>query len=83
MMSPNGGNFELASLLLLFNVKLHDPTLLIEEAQVLLIMSTDILNKSIIERNENTFKHNFPDGIFHTPLCFTVDSELTLITISC
>ena len=55
MMSPYGGNFELASLLLLFNVKLHDPTLLIEEAQVLLIVSTDVLNKSIIEGNENTF----------------------------
>lgn len=54
MMSANCGNFELASLLLLFNIKLHDPTLLIEEAQVLLIMSTDILNKSIIEGNENT-----------------------------
>ncbi len=83
MMSANGGNFELASLLLLLNVKLHDPTLLIEEAQVLLIVSTYILNKSIIERNENTFEHNFPDGIFHAPLSFAVDSELTLITICC
>ena len=83
MMSPYGGNFELASLLLLFNVKLHDPTLLIEEAQVLLIMSADILNKSIIEGNENTFEHNFPDGVFHTPLGFAVDSELTLISICC
>jgi len=83
MMCANGGNFELASLLLLFNVKLHDSTLLIEEAQVLLIVSTDILNKSIVEGNENTFEHNFPDGIFHAPLCFAVDSELTLISISC
>ena len=83
VVSADGCNFKLACLLLLLNVELDDATLLIEEAQVLLVGTAHVLDKFVVKWNKDTFEHNFPDSIFHAPLCFTVDSELTLISICC
>jgi hypothetical protein len=80
IVSADSGNFKLASLLLLFDVKLHDSTLLIEEAQIFLIMAADILDESIVEGNENTLECDFTDGIFNASLCFAKDNDLTLIS---
>lgn len=79
-MSADSGNFKLATLLLLFNIKLNDTTLLIEEAEILLIWTADILDQSVVKRNENTFENNFPNGIFNASLGFAKDSNLTLIS---
>ena len=44
VVSANGRNFKLARLLLLLNVELDDATLLIEEAQVLLVGTAHVLD---------------------------------------
>jgi hypothetical protein len=79
-MSTDSGNFKLATLFLLFNIKLHDTTLLIEEAEILLIWAADILDESVVKRNEDTFENNFTNGILNASLSFAKDSNLTLIS---
>ena len=80
VMSADSGNFKLPSLFLLFNVKLHNTTLLIEEAQVFLIRTANILDQGVVERNENALENNFTNGIFNASLSFAKHSNLTLIS---
>lgn len=82
MIGTNCGNFKLASLLLLFDVELHDSTFLVEEAQVLLIGTADILDKGIVKWDKDAFKNYFSNGIFHVSFGLAIDSDLTLVSAS-
>ena len=80
VVSADRGNFELATLLLLFDVQLNNATLLVEEAQILLVMTTDILNEGVVEWNEDSFEDYFTDSIFDTSLCFSKHSDLAFVS---
>lgn len=56
VMSADGSNFKLARLLLLLKVELDDATLLMEEAQVLLVGAAHVLVKFVVKWNKDTLK---------------------------
>ena len=80
VVSADSGNFELATLLLLFDVQLNNATLLVEEAQILLVMAADILDEGVVEWNEDTFKDYFANSVFDTSLCFSKHCDLALVS---
>ncbi len=56
VMSADGSNFKLARLLLLLKVELDDATLLMEEAQVLLVGAAHVLVKFVVKWNKDSLK---------------------------
>jgi hypothetical protein len=47
-MSANRDDREVTSVFIFLNIKVNDTTLLVEEGKILIVVSTDKLNKSVL-----------------------------------
>jgi hypothetical protein len=81
-MCANGGNFELASLLLLLDVELHHAALFIEESEVLFILPAHVVNQLVVEGDEDALEHDILDRVVHCLLCLPRHRDLALVSAS-
>jgi len=82
MVCTNGGNLELASLLLLLDVELHYAALFIEEPEVLFVLTANVVNQLVVEGDEDALEPDLLDCIVHRLLRLPGHCDLALVSAS-